>query len=149
MQEDLLSEIKIDRVMNAVAAGTTDQTTSTVDMANYDGVMFIALFGTLTATQVTSIYARQGQASNMSDAADLANTRVGPLADADSNKALVLDIYRPQERYVNLVVDRGTANAVIDGVLAVRYRGRKKPVAQEVASVAFSESHVSPAVGTA
>jgi hypothetical protein len=149
MQEDLLSEVRIDRVMNAVAAGTTDQTTTTVDMQRWDGVMFVALFGALTATQVTSIYARQGQASNMADAADLAGTRTGPLADADSNKALALDLYRPQERYVNCVVDRGTANAVIDGVLAIRYRGVKRPTAQDVTTLAASKVKVSPDEGVA
>lgn len=147
--ENLLRNIKITRVMNAVAAGTSAQNSSVVDMSGWDGVTFIAALGTLTATQVTSLKGQQGQVSNLSDAADLSGTLVGPLADGDSNKCLVLDIYRPTERYVRPVVNRATANAVIDGVIAIQYRGRKTPVTQDTATIAFSEQHVSPEEGTA
>lgn len=146
--QNLLKDIKVTRVMNAVAAGTSVQNSSVVDMSGWDGVLFIAALGTLTATQVTGLKGQQGQASNLSDAADLAGTAVGPLADGDSNKCLALDIYRPLERYVRCVVTRGTANAVIDGVIAIQYRGRKAPALQD-ASIAFNESHVSPSEGTA
>lgn len=147
--QNLLKDIKVTRVMNAVAAGTSVQNGSVLDMSGWDGVMFIAQVGTLTATQVTGLKAQQGAASNMADAADLAGTAVGPLADGDSNKCLVLDIYRPRERYVRCVVTRGTANAVIDGVIAIQYRGRKAPVTQDTTTIAANESHVSPAEGTA
>lgn len=147
--QNLLKGIKVTRVMNAVAAGTTSQNGSTLDMSGWDGVLFVAQLGTLTATQVTGLKAQQGNASNMSDAADLINTAVGPLADGDSNKCLALDIYRPLERYVRCVVTRGTANAVIDGVIAIQYRGRKAPVTQDTTTIAANESHVSPIEGTA
>ncbi len=146
---NLLKDVKLTRVMNGVAAGTTVQNGSTLDMSGWDGVLFIAMLGTLTATQVTSLKAQQGNQSNLSDAADLAGTLVGPLADGDSNKCLVLDVYRPTDRYVRCVVNRATANAVIDGVLAVQYRGKKAPVSQDTATIAFNEQHVSPAEGTA
>lgn len=145
---NLLNEVKITRVMNAVAAGTTDQEGAVLDMSGYEGVMFVAAFGALTATQVTKIKAQQGALADGSDMADLAGTAVGPLADTDGNKLLVLDIYRPLERYVRCVVDRGTANAVIDGVIAIQYSGRVKPVVQG-STVAFSEIHVSPDEGAA
>ncbi|MCS6289425.1 MAG: hypothetical protein H8K10_10655 [Nitrospira sp.] len=146
--QNLLKDIKVTRVMNAVAAGTSVQNSSVLDMSGWDGVVFIAALGALTATQVTGLKGQQGQASNLSDAADLIGTAVGPLADGDSNKCLALDIYRPQERYVRCVVTRGTANAVIDGVIAIQYRGSKAPAVQDT-SIAFAESHVSPAEGTA
>lgn len=140
---------KITRVMNAVAAGTTDQTSSIIDMNGFEGVRFIALFGTLTATQVTSMKAQQGAAAAMGDAADLAGSSVGPLADADSNEMLILDVYRPRERYVRVVIDRGTANAVIDGVIAEQYGPRTEPPVQDATTVSASETHQSPAEGTA
>ena len=145
---NLSRDIKITRVMNAVAAGTTTQNGAIVDMSGYDGIMFIAAFGALTATQVTSLKAQQGTLVGGGDMADLAGTNVGPLADADSNKCLVLDVYRPQERYVRPVVVRGTANAVIDGVLAVQYAGMVKPTAHDV-TVKAAEFHASPVEGTA
>lgn len=145
---NLLKDIKVTRVMNAVAAGTSDQNGATLDMQGFDGVLFVASFGTLTATQVTAIKAQQGAASDLSDAADLAGTLTGPMADGDSNKLLCLDVYRPQERYVRCVVDRGTANAVIDGVIAIQYKGSKLPITQGT-TVSAAEAHTSPAEGTA
>lgn len=145
---NLSKEIKITRVVNATAAGTTDIEGSVLDMSGFEGVVFIALFGTLTATQVTSLKAQQGAASDMSDAADLEGSSVGPLADTDGNKCLVLDVYRPQERYVRCVVDRGTANAVVDGVIAIQYGPRTKPTIND-STVKVAELVISPDEGTA
>lgn len=146
---NLLVNVQITRLKNAVAAGTTVQTGSTLDMQGWDGVMFVALFGTLTATQVTALKAQGGAAANGSDAADLAGTLTGPMADADSNKALVLDVCRPTQRYITPVINRATANAVIDGLIAIQYRGRKGPSAQAAAQVSASKTVVSPALGVA
>lgn len=136
------------RVLNAVAAGTTDQNCTIVDMKGYEGVRFVALFGALTATQVTQLKLQQGTQAGGGDMADLAGTNVGPLADGDGNKMLSVEVIRPRERYIRCVVDRGTANAVIDGVIAELWGPAVEPVTQD-ASVAFSEVHLGPAEGTA
>lgn len=145
---NLSKKCKVTRVLNAVAAGTTDQNGTTLDMKGFDGVLFIALFGTLTATQVTSLKAQQGLLSDASDMADLVGSNVGPLADGDGTKCLMLDVIKPRERYVRCVVDRGTANAVIDGVIAIQYLADKEPVTQS-STIAFAELHHAPAEGTA
>jgi hypothetical protein len=142
------NKVKTIRVLNAVAAGTTDQNSSVVDTAGYEAVRFVALFGALTASQVTSVKVQQGALSDGSDMADLEGTSTGPLADADSNKALIVEVVRPRERYVRLVVDRGTANAVIDGVIAELYQPRVMPITQDT-TVSAAEKHASPAEGTA
>lgn len=147
----MLSEnVRISRVINATAAGTTDITSSAVDMGadgGYDGVLFIALFGTLTATQVTKLKAQQSSDDAAADAyADLEGSSTGPLADADSNKMLALDV-KPTERYVKCVVDRGNANAVIDGVIAIQYRGNG-PTSHDAALIAIKRLN-QPAEGTA
>ena len=146
---NMIKGVKVSRSLNAVAAGITVQNGAVIDMQGFDGVQFILLVGALTATQVTGLKAQQGNASNLSDAADLAGSAVGPLADGDGNKALVLDVYRPLERYIRPVVTRATANAVIDGVIAIQYRGRKAPVTQDTTFVAANKMLVSPAEGTA
>lgn len=147
----LLEGIRITRVSNAVAAGSTDSNGTAVDMGvdgGYDGVMFIALLGTLTASQVTALHAQQSSDNGSADDfTDIEGSEVGPMADGDSNKMLVLDVYRPTKQYVRPVVDRATANAVIDGVIAIQYRGRKLPTSQ-AASVAASLALVSPGEGT-
>lgn len=124
-------ESKRTRVSNAVVAGTTDVNTTVLDMEGFDCVYWEALFGTLTATQVTSIKAQQGDLSDGSDATDITGATAGPLADGDSNKVLVLEVIRPRKRFVRLVVDRGTANAVIDGVMGCQYHCVKQPQADD------------------
>jgi len=144
---NLLHEVKVTRVQNAAAVGTTTLTSSAVDMANWDGVMFVLAFGAIT-DGTPAVKARQGQLSNMSDAADLAGTLTAG-AITDDTKLLALDIYRPLERYVDAQIVRGGATgAVVDGMIAIQYRGRVKPPVQD-ATVAASEAHTSPVEGTA
>lgn len=148
MFHNLANEVKVTRVMNAVAAGTSDQTSSSVDMQGWDGVMFITAFGTITTGAVTSVKLVQDTASNLGSAADLAGT-AQTVADDDDNQVVIHDIYRPQERYVGVVVDRGTQNAVIDGITAIQYKGRKQPTTHDSTTVIGCETYNSPSEGTA
>ncbi len=149
MLKSLLDEIRVTRVLNAVAAGTTDQNGTGLDMTGFDGVLFIAAFGTLTSTQVTSLKAQQSSDDGSVDGySDLEGSAVGPLADGDGNKLLVLDVVAPTKQYVRPVIDRGTANAVIDGLIAIQYRARSKPTSQS-STVSASDRVVQPDEGTA
>lgn len=144
---NLGQRIKIARVLNATAVGTTTVGSSAVDTQGYDGVLFLAAFGTIT-DGTPSIKVRQGNLANMSDGADLAGTGV-PVAITDDNKVAAVDVFRPRERYVDLQIVRGGATgAVIDSVIAILYTGRKAPSVHD-ATVAAIEYHQSPAEGTA
>lgn len=145
----LLEDIRISRCLNAVAAGNDDQAGTAVDMdadGGYDGVLFVAAVGTLTASHVTSLIAQQSNDSGGSpdDFTALDGATTGNLANGDSNKLAVLDVFRPTKRYVRPVVKRATQNAVIDGVIAIQYRGRSRP-AINPASVALAVAVVTPA----
>ncbi len=131
------------RVENAVVAGTTDIVSDAIDMSGWDGVTFIYGVGTLTASQVTKLTGAQCDTAAGSYAA-LTGADSGAMADGDSNKLLVLDIYRPTKRYVQATLDRGTANAVIDFGIAIKYRGSKSPVTQG-STVAVAALVASPA----
>jgi len=140
MSKRLLDEIKITRVSNAAAAGTSDVNGTGVDMQGFDGVLFVAAVGTLTATQVTTLKAQSSTDDGSTDAyADISGAVTAALADGDSNKLLVLDVHHPSERYVRPVLDRGTANAVLDGIIAIQYRAGSRPTS--------NGSTVSSAVG--
>lgn len=137
LNQMLSNHVQPIRVMNAVAAGTSDQSSDWVDCQNCSGVRFIALFGTLTASQVTSMKLQGANASNKSDATDLLDSDTGTvvtttaLADTDSNKMLVAEVHRLKCRYVRVVIDRGTANAVIDGVIAEKIIKHPTPYAKD------------------
>lgn len=142
------SNHKITVVSNAVAAGTTDIDPTAIDMDGYDSVCFIVQFGAITAGAVTSVKAQQSSDNGVGDAfADLAGTAQA-VADDDDNKAFIIDINRPSERYVKPYVDRATQNAVVESIIAIQYCARNVPVAQP-ASIGGIETHNSPAEGTA
>jgi len=144
-----LKDSAYERVSNAIAAGTDDTTNCTVvDMAGYDAVEFITAVGAITATGTLNVKLQQGAESDLSDAADLEGSNQA-YTDADDNKIMIHDLVRPQERYVRVVLIRATANVVIDGVFARKYRAKSKPTTQSSSHVVGSELHVSPAEGTA
>jgi hypothetical protein len=140
-------DVKITRVSAAAAAGITAVNSAVVDTQDYDGVMFIALFGTITATGVQSLKAQMGALANGSDQADIAGSKATVL-DTQSGFAAVVDIVRPTQRYVRGVVQRATANSVVDGIIAIQYRADKRPTVQDAASIAATVILQSPALGT-
>lgn len=140
---------KIIRVMNAVAAGTSDQTSSAVNMAGWESVEFVALFGTATTTHVTKLKAQQSSDDGSSDAYDdLEGSATSQMGDTDSNKIVRLEVVKPRKQYVKCVIDRGTANIVIDGMIAILRKSHNEPITQD-SSVSVNKSVVSPAEGTA
>ena len=156
MQNEL-TQRKYTRVMNAVAAGTTDQTSASVNMGSAGGsggftrVVFTALFGTLTANQVTSMRAQGSLDDGVVDAfSDLEGTLVGPMADDDDNQIMILEINRPRDehKFIRVIIDRATANAVIDGVIAEQSNSRQMPVTQDATTVMHAKTVAAPAEGT-
>lgn len=140
----LLKEAVLTRVSDAVAAGTSDVNCTSVDMSGFDGVAFVVAFGTITATAVTSIKV-QGSSDN-SNWSDLESTAI-TVADDDDNQIFGAEVLRPTYRYVRCVIDRGTANAVIDSVVAIQHSPRYAPVTQPATTTV--EVNVAPAAGTA
>jgi len=139
---------KITRVIDATAAGTSDINGSTIDMQGFEGVLFTVGFDTITASAVTSIKVQQGDESDASDMSDLEGTGV-TVADTDDTSVAWIDLFRPAKRYVRVVVDRGTQNAVVDFGLAQQYGPRKMPTTHDATTVLGGEFHASPAEGTA
>ena len=115
-------------VEGPAAAGTTDLTSDSVDMAGYDGVLFIAHMGAITSSAVTSLKAQQSSDDGDADSfADLAGASV-TIPDDGDDSCFVLDVYQPRERYVLCVLDRGTQNAVLNGIIAIPYRANSRPI---------------------
>jgi hypothetical protein len=125
----LTDYVKTVQVLGAVAAGTSNQNAAGVDLQGFDGGRFVADFGALTSTQVTSLKV-QGSSDN-SNWTDITGANTAALGDANSNTILIVDVLRPATRYLRAVVLRGTANAVINCVIAELYRLRTAPVTQD------------------
>lgn len=130
------------------ASGTADRNGEVFDTAGLEGVLMIVKFATIAAGGVNSIKAQQGAASDLSDAADLAGT-AQTIADDDDNQIFVIDLVKPQERYVRVVVDKDTTNACAESAIYIGYGPRVMPVTQTLADEVTYEKHISPAEGTA
>jgi hypothetical protein len=129
----------------ACAAGTTDVTSDAIDTAGYEGCCFVVPMGTIASTAVTSIKAQQCDTSG-GTYADLTST-AQTIADTDDDKLYYVDVFRPREQFLKLVLDRGTANATAGGIIAILYNGDKRPVTQ--GTNVSGESFNWPAEGTA
>lgn len=115
--------------MSTVAAGTSNQTSSSIDTRGATTVRWIASLGTLTASQVTKLKVQESD--DNATWSDVTGAETPAMADADSNKLLIVDIYKPQKRYQQAIVERATANAVINGVIAELYLEDFQPVTQD------------------
>jgi hypothetical protein len=144
----LSDRVKIEIASNttAGAAGTADITTAAVDTAGYEGVLFIVPLGTIVSGAVTSIKVQQCDTTGGSYA-DLTGS-AQTIADTDDDKLLYVDVYRPQEQFLKLIVDRGTQNTTVGGVVAIKYGKRTLGTASHGTGVS-GEQWTGPAEGTA
>ena len=138
---NLSKNTKVILALAGQATGTTTLTTNPIDTQGFEGVMFVGSLASANAGNFAK--ARQGQQSNMSDGADLANTKVVPVTNGDS---FLIDVYKPQERYVDVQIVRGVTTITGD-VYAILYGPRKAPTTHS--PTINAETHISPAEGVA
>lgn len=129
----------------AGAAAATSITSDAVDTAGFETCTFVVPIGTIVAGAVTSMKVTQCDTSGGSYA-DLTGTSI-TIADDDDNKLRYVEVYRPREQYLKLVVSRATQNATIGGIVAILSGATNRTVTQGT-NVA-GEQHISPVEGTA
>ena len=132
MIESILKATKIDKVLVATAAGTSDTLTGDIlDLQNCDSVMGVAILGDVTNTAVVTLKAYTGDNSALSDGAyETVTATVTATETTADNKLLVLDVVKPGKRYCRFDLVRATANAVVDGIIGLRYNYKAVPTTQ-------------------
>lgn len=144
---NFIKEYKIQEVCLPIAAALdTDENSDRIDMANWDGVVFITPITDSDATGVAAITGEQDALD--ADAAMSALT--GAIATAAcvtgddlNDKLLVLEIYRPTKRYVQIAITSTEANIAFGTTIAILYKDRKFPITQP-ATVLHAVAVVSP-----
>lgn len=122
MANHLSENIKITTVA-PVATGTSTITGSALDMAGYDGALFIVRLG----SPAVNNNLRVSQCDTTGGSyADLVGSKVG---DHATDNPLVVDIKRPQEQFLKYVVTRGTTST-IDIVTIIQYGARNQVQSQ-------------------
>ena len=132
MIESVLKASKIDKVLIATAAGTDDSLSGDIlDLQDCDSVTGIAILGDVTILSVVTLKAYTGDVATLTDGAyETVTATVTADATSADDKLLVLDVIKPGKRYCRFDVVRATANAVVDGVIGVRYNFRTIPTVQ-------------------
>lgn len=130
----------------AYATGTADRTGAALDMQGWDGVLMVVALAAVEASGTNSVRAQQGAAANLSDAADLAGSKV-TIADDDDSEVVIIDLWQPRERYVRLYVNKDTTHAMAESVTYIQYRGRITPPTHGSGVTVLAL--LSPAEGTA
>lgn len=130
---DLLKDAKITVAKSTVAAGTSDQNTAVYDMKGYEAITFIAKTGVLTDTGTISLDLYENDSNSTSGGTAVAGSTTSTLTGASNNgdnKLLVVTRIRPTKRYVFATFNRGTANCVLEAIIAIQYGAVNVPVTQ-------------------
>lgn len=136
---NLSKAIKVTVVEAAAAAAQTELVTDVLDMSGYEGVLFIALTGDVTADSVLTLTAKANSANSASSPTPITQKATtaftAAAADADS-KVLMVDVYKPTLRYVFASLTRTAANAVVGGIIAIQYGASNKPTSHDASVIA-------------
>jgi hypothetical protein len=144
---NLLNNIEFVEVLAPVTAGSSiDSDSDIIDMSGFDGVVFVTPITDSVATGVATLNVEQNSANSGSGMAALsgATATVTSASNDDVNgQLLIVDVYRPEERYLRANLTSATANIAYGNTIAMKYKSSKAPVAQG-ATVAASTLVVSP-----
>jgi hypothetical protein len=141
---NLINDVKVTKVLGYSAAGVAAKTSKIVDMQGFAGVIFIATLGAVVNGANITLQAKEDVVNPMTNSKNLAGGAANFIAGAnDSDKCLIVDVYRPSERYLNAVITPTIQNAEITSMIAIQYQANCKPTVQDL-SVIASAAVVSP-----
>ena len=127
----LLKDCKISLVKVRQTAATTEILSDTVDMQGYDSVAFIAITGDVDNTSVLTLTVKSNATDTTTGGTtEKAGTATTATATSADTKLIIVDVLRPSLRYVFASLTRTTANAVVEGMLAIQYNAKSMPVTQ-------------------
>lgn len=133
--------------MNTYGSAGTDAIAATagVDMAGYEGVVFLARMATPNAGNYISVAQSDDLSGSPDGYSDLLASKV---TTGTADEVVFCEVYRPTKRYLLPTITRG-ASTTVEGFIAIRYGAKKLPITNTVAGTSIAEVHISPDEGTA
>jgi hypothetical protein len=133
---ELHNNIKVTRAISPVSvADNTAAVSQIIDRANYPGLEFVILLGSIADADATfTVLVEDGDASNLSDAAAVADdqllgTESGASFQYDSDNLTKKIGYVGSKRYVRLTITpANNASAALIAAGAIQYGGRVVPI---------------------
>lgn len=116
------------------AASNTDGNSDRIDMAGYDGVIFIVTVTDSVATGVATLKVEQNTTDSDSGMAALSGAQAQATSaenDDLNDQLLIVEVYKPAERYVQAVRVSATANIAFGSLIAILYGEKKVPVSED------------------
>lgn len=135
MNANIYTDLLIGEVHGPVAAAdSTDANSDILDMQGYEGVIFIVPIEDSVAGGVAKL-AVEGSATNadagMAAISGAEATKTSAANDDLNGNLLIVNVYRPQKRYVQGVITSATANIAFGTMIAIRYGAKKLPVSAD------------------
>ncbi len=144
MAINLSRAVKINQISSLVVttAAASSSYSAQVDMANYEGCVFIASFASSAASTGTASYKIRGTdtstaASTSYTTLNGATVTVPASTTASSKRLAIIDCYRPTYRYLKADVVR-KAKIGLNGIVAVQYGPRYQPTTPSSSNIATS-----------
>ncbi len=131
----LSQDIKITKLQDHTTAATSTVTSDELDMAGYDGVLFITSFGTAASGNLVTLHD-----------SDTTGTEVATVAlktSGTSDEDVVLDVLNPR-RFCKLVATRGTSST-LESIWAIQYKARSKAVTNALSGTLAIATFTKPA----
>lgn len=146
--QNLLSNVEVLEINAPVSAGSSiDDNSDIVDTDDCEGVLFVVPIEDSVDTGVATLTIEQNSANSDSGMAALAGavaTATSAANDDLNGTVLMVDIYRPRDRYIQGVLSSTTADIAYGTMIAIKYGRRVHPVSQG-ATVSASTVVASPA----
>lgn len=114
-------------------ANNTDSNSTIVDMAGFDGVMFVTTITDSVATGVATLTVEGNTANSDTGMAALTGASAAKTCavnDDINGTLLIVDVFKPVKRYIQGVRTSATANIAFGEIHAIRYHAGNRPVVQ-------------------
>lgn len=132
MQPTLSDKLDIREVGAPITAGSsTDSNSDRIDMAGFEGVIFVTTITDSVSTGVATLTVEQNTADSDTGMAAIAGAAASATSAANDDlngQILMAEVHRPRERYVQAVRTSATANMAFGSCFAILYGARTCPV---------------------
>lgn len=142
MKHNIGNSLGFLQVAALVAAGSAiDSNSSIVDMAGFEGVIFVQSITDSVITGVATITVETNDVNSdvgMVAAAGAVASAICAANDDLNDRLLVVDVFQPRQRYVQCVRTSAVANIAYGQMFAIRYGAGKQPIVQAVDVAGFA-----------
>jgi len=143
---NLLRNINIIKATTIRLTGSSSQLSKAIDMAGFDGCLFVAVGSSLTAANSSKmklfVKSSTAVAGTYTKSLYYAGSSSG-LAAGVNKRLLCLDVYKPTKRYLKAFLQHTTK---VDAILAIQYQGRRpgSSAFMNSTTIAGSTVYISP-----